>query len=259
MIFHITTKKNWEESIPDFIYVNDSLESEGFIHCSTGEQVLATACRYYSGRGDLVLMAISEAELDVPLMYENLLGGDELFPHLYGPLNLTAVKQVCNFPPSSDGTFEMPKDYLFNPFWRIKPLAELSRTEWESLCDGCARCCLYKLQDIDTDEFLYTNVACRYLNPENCRCTAYLERSTVMPTCITLTPEMIPELKWMPNTCAYRLLSEGKDLQWWHPLVSGSTDTVELAEISIKDFYIPELEVDLDDLSDYVVEWLNWV
>lgn len=139
------------------------------------------------------------------------------------------------------------------PFWKIKRLEEMSRTEWESLCDGCARCCLHKLEDEDTGEILQTNVCCRLLDTEACGCTKYMERQRLVPDCLVLTPENVAGLNWMPRTCAYRLLSEGKDLEWWHPLVSGDPDSVHRAGISVRGKVVSEREA--DDLFQHLVDW----
>lgn len=143
------------------------------------------------------------------------------------------------------------------PFWKRKKLEEMTREEWESVCDGCARCCLYKLEDEDTGEIYYTNVVCRLLDTFRCRCTEYNERSKLMPTCLVLTPVMVRQLKWMPKTCGYRLLAEGKDLEWWHPLVSGDPDTVHQAGISVRTGTIAETDVDMENLEDYIVDGLE--
>lgn len=143
------------------------------------------------------------------------------------------------------------------PFWKRKTLEEMSREEWESLCDGCARCCLYKLEDEDTGEIYYTNVVCRLLDTHRCRCTAYTERQTLMPTCLVLTPAMVRELRWMPKTCAYRLIAEGKDLEWWHPLVSGDPNSVHKAGISVRYRTQAEADVDMENLEDYIVDGLD--
>ncbi len=142
-------------------------------------------------------------------------------------------------------------------FWKKKSLEEMNQEEWEALCDGCARCCLYKLQDEETGEVFYTNVVCRLLDLERCRCTAYAERAIKMPTCLVLDPERVRDLKWMPKTCAYRLLAEGKPLEWWHPLVSGDPNTVHLAGISVRYRVIEEQDADMEDLESYVVDWLG--
>ncbi len=140
-----------------------------------------------------------------------------------------------------------------SPFWKAKRLEELTRDEWESLCDGCAKCCLAKLEDEDTGEIAYTNVACRLLDLGTCRCTNYPERARFVPDCITLTPENVSQLRWMPSTCAYRLLAEGRDLPDWHPLVSGDPDSVHRVGISVRGRVVPERQA--VDLEDYVVTW----
>ncbi len=139
------------------------------------------------------------------------------------------------------------------PFWKTKRLDEMTRDEWESLCDGCARCCLAKLEDEDTHEIAYTNVACRLLDEETCQCTRYVERSRFVPDCITLTPENVDKLSWMPSSCAYRLITEGKDLPAWHPLVAGDAQSVHWAGISVRGRVVSEREV--RDLEDYIVKW----
>ncbi|MGQ3029553.1 MAG: YcgN family cysteine cluster protein, partial [Ferrovibrionaceae bacterium] len=111
------------------------------------------------------------------------------------------------------------------PFWRAKTLDQLSRDEWESLCDGCGKCCLHKLEDMDTGRVHYTNVACRLLDLGTCRCGNYPKRQALVPDCISLDPTLVDALKWMPSTCGYRLVAERKDLPWWHPLVSGDSET----------------------------------
>ncbi len=143
------------------------------------------------------------------------------------------------------------------PFWKRKTLEEMTPEEWESLCDGCARCCLYKLEDEDTGEIYYTNVICRLLDTFRCRCTAYTERRSLMPTCLVLTPEIVRQIQWMPKTCAYRLVHEGKDLEWWHPLVSGDPNTVHQAGISVRYRTQAEADVDMENLEDYIVDWLE--
>ncbi len=137
------------------------------------------------------------------------------------------------------------------PFWRRKTLDEMTRAEWESLCDGCARCCLHKLEDEDTGEIATTNVACRLLDLATCRCTRYAERKRLVPDCVVLDPENVYQLSWMPTTCAYRLLAEGKDLPWWHPLVSGDPETVRTAGIAVGGFAISER--DAGDLHDHII------
>ena len=140
-----------------------------------------------------------------------------------------------------------------DPFWRRKTLAEMTRSEWESLCDGCAKCCLDKLQDDDTGEISYTEVACRLLDLGTCRCTDYSNRTRFVPDCVVLTPRTVARLTWLPSSCAYRLISEGKDLEWWHPLVSGDPETVHRAGVSVRGRAVPEALA--GDLEDHVVRW----
>ena len=125
----------------------------------------------------------------------------------------------------------MPPD---PPFWKTKRLEEMSRAEWESLCDGCGRCCLHKLRDEDTNALAFTNVACRLLDLHSCQCTNYSRRQRFVPDCVTLTAEELKHIDWLPPSCAYRRLRDGQDLLWWHPLVSGDPETVHSAGISIR-------------------------
>src|ERR1700710_2060199 len=106
------------------------------------------------------------------------------------------------------------------PFWKTTPLEQMTLAEWESLCDGCGRCCLHKLRDEDTDELSFTNVACRLLDLNTCQCRNYERRRDQVPDCVSLTPRALREIDWLPPSCAYRLIAEGRDLFWWHPLVS---------------------------------------
>jgi uncharacterized protein len=146
---------------------------------------------------------------------------------------------------------------LEHEYWKKKTLTEMNPEEWEALCDGCARCCLYKLQDEDTDEIFYTNVICRLLDTYRCRCSDYPNRSRLVPTCLVLNADLVKQLSWMPKTCAYRLVAEGKDLAWWHPLVSGSAETVHQAGISVRNRVILEKDADMDNLEDYIVDELD--
>jgi len=140
-------------------------------------------------------------------------------------------------------------------FWLTKSLAEMTLEEWESLCDGCARCCLYKVQYRDTGEVYYTNVACRLLDGRRCRCTSYEQRTRLVPNCLVLTPAKARELQWLPTTCAYHRLAVGVGLEWWHPLVSGDPNTVYKAGISVHGKVVPEQCVDLDHLEEYIFYW----
>lgn len=141
------------------------------------------------------------------------------------------------------------------PFWQTKTLDQMTATEWESLCDGCGKCCLLKGEDEDGGGYLYTDVACRLLDLGTCRCGNYAERTRHVPDCVVLTPDSVATLAWMPSTCAYRLLAEGRDLPWWHPLVSEDPETVYLAGVSVRHRIVSETEVDDDDLADHIVDW----
>lgn len=144
------------------------------------------------------------------------------------------------------------------PFWRTKTLADLTAHEWESLCDGCARCCLVKLEDVDTGEFHFTDVACTLLDAGACRCRAYSERDVLMPDCVRLTPEVVPTLGWLPASCAYRLVAEGQDLPSWHPLVTGDPDSVHAAGMSVRDRVSNhETNLTMDEIVERVVDWPN--
>jgi len=142
-------------------------------------------------------------------------------------------------------------------FWQEKSLAEMSQQEWESLCDGCARCCLHKLEDEDSGEVHYTSVVCKYLDESTCRCTNYQDRSSLVPDCVWLTPDTVEAFKWLPTTCAYRLIAEGKDLKWWHPLVSGRAESVAEAGISIRGKCVSEEHVHPDDLEENIIRWVE--
>ena len=138
-------------------------------------------------------------------------------------------------------------------FWKKKKLAEMSLEEWEALCDGCAVCCLYKVEDEDTGAVQLTNVACRFLDIDLCRCQLYDERRSAMPTCIKLTPSRVHTLGWLPETCAYRLIMDGQPLPDWHPLVSGDAESVHRAGISVRGKVMREMDADMNHIEDYVI------
>ena len=142
-------------------------------------------------------------------------------------------------------------------FWLIKSLDELTDEEWESLCDGCGQCCLIKLEDEDNGEVYRTNVSCQLLDLDTCRCKDYPNRFDKVPECVQVSLEKADQFKWMPETCAYRLLYEGKQLFDWHPLISGTRDSVEEAGISMRGRTVPEFEVDDDDVLDHTIEGMN--
>ena len=145
-------------------------------------------------------------------------------------------------------------------FWTEKTLEEMTPEEWESLCDGCGRCCLVKLEDDDTAQIYATDVGCQLFDPESCRCQDYAHRSEKVSDCITLTPELVRNLPWLPPSCAYRLVMEGKDLPAWHPLQSGSPDSVHKAGISVRGrVHTLEHLIAIEDLPDRIRQWpLQW-
>ena len=144
------------------------------------------------------------------------------------------------------------------PFWEAKSLEEMDPVEWESLCDGCAKCCLFKIEDSDSGKVFYTDIACRMLDLKTCRCKIYEHRFEVIKDCLSLTYEKLLTIDWLPETCAYRRLAEGRGLAWWHPLISGSQETVRQAGISICGKPIKrELSVDLLKIEEHVIDWIG--
>lgn len=139
-------------------------------------------------------------------------------------------------------------------FWTL-PLGRLTPAEWEALCDGCGKCCLNKLEYEDTGELEFTSVACRLLDGETCRCSRYENRRDFVPECVQLTPKSIRKIAyWMPRSCAYRLRYEGKPLEDWHYLISGSRDTVHEAGISVRGRTVSETAVPEEDWDQYIIE-----
>jgi len=142
---------------------------------------------------------------------------------------------------------------LTTSFWKEKPLNELTPDEWEALCDSCAKCCLQRLEDEDSGEVYTTNIVCRYLNQDECRCNDYPNRSINVPDCVSVTLELLQDPYWLPSTCAYRLLAEGKDLPDWHPLISGTPDSVFISGNSIQGRVVCETEA--DDPEFHLIQW----
>jgi uncharacterized cysteine cluster protein YcgN (CxxCxxCC family) len=139
-------------------------------------------------------------------------------------------------------------------FWRRFALEDLPRDEWEALCDGCGKCCLIKLEDEDTGLLAFTSIACRLLDLGTCRCGNYPLRRQLVPGCIALDPATLEEARhWLPATCAYRLLAEGRDLPAWHPLITGDPESVHRAGVSLRGQMTPEYEVAEEDWEDYVI------
>lgn len=141
------------------------------------------------------------------------------------------------------------------PFWKTKRLWEMNHSEWESLCDGCGKCCLLKLEDIDTGIIYYTDVGCKLLDCDNCRCQSYTNRKQMVPDCVVLTADSLDALHWMPKSCAYRLINEGHDLPDWHPLVTGSADSTYLSGNSVAGQVVTEARVAEADMPDHIREW----
>lgn len=141
------------------------------------------------------------------------------------------------------------------PFWKTKTLAEMTEPEWESLCDGCGKCCLIGLEDADTGEIYLTDVACKLLDGQSCRCSNYPDRKKIVTDCVKLTPKNVPRYKWIPKTCAYRLVSEKRDLFWWHPLVSGDPETVHAANVSVRGRTRPEGRLKMAGLMRRITKW----
>ncbi len=147
-----------------------------------------------------------------------------------------------------------PRDDI--PFWRRKAMKDMTREEWESLCDGCGRCCLNKLQEEETNKTFFTDVGCVLLDGDTCRCTDYPNRQQKVRDCVQLTSRNVRRLVWLPPTCAYKLVAEGRDLYWWHPLVSGDPETVHAAGVSVKGKVgANEKDVPDDDLEKHIVSW----
>ncbi len=141
------------------------------------------------------------------------------------------------------------------PFWETKSLTEMTTEEWESLCDRCGKCCLHKLEDEDTGEIFFTSVVCELSNLEDCSCSEYQKRCTLVPECLDLKQHDFAEYNWLPATCAYRLLVDGKPLPSWHPLISGTFESVHEAGVSIRSYAMKESQV--DNLEEHIIEWLE--
>lgn len=145
--------------------------------------------------------------------------------------------------------------HLGNKFWETKNLIDMNENEWESLCDKCGKCCVIKLEDFDTQEVHYTNVSCKLLCEKSASCKDYENRKSIVPDCIILSPDNLKDLKWMPETCAYKLLNEGKNLPYWHPLLSGNDKEIVKSGNSVKNRVTNENEIKIKDLPDYIFNW----
>ncbi len=142
-------------------------------------------------------------------------------------------------------------------FWQNKSMEEMTEQEWESLCDGCGKCCLHKLEDEDTGEVFYTEVACRLLDLNTCQCSRYSDRLKEVPECVQLRPKDIAQFKWLPSTCAYRLVAEGKPLPDWHPLVAVDSNSTHAHGHSVRGRVLPEHRVAEEDMEDHIVHWVE--
>ncbi|HUI20099.1 MAG TPA: YcgN family cysteine cluster protein [Methylocella sp.] len=179
----------------------------------------------------------------------------QLSPRCLGASGVKAPRDKVNKAPDAKRRGE-PEFALAPPFWKRKTLEALTASEWESLCDGCGRCCLVKLEDEDSGDIYFTDIACKLFDAGTCRCADYIHRRRKVRDCIRLTPNKVRSLKWLPPTCAYRLIAEGRDLAWWHPLVSGSTTSVHEAGVSVRGrIRASEKDVELDDYPKYIVDW----
>lgn len=142
-------------------------------------------------------------------------------------------------------------------FWERKRLEDMTASEWESLCDGCGKCCLHKLEDEDTGELLFTNIACRYLDGETACCTDYPNRQRNVPDCTVLRPQDVEVFHWLPDTCAYRLLAEGEPLPEWHPLLTGDPASVRRAGVSAAGRFVSEADIPEEDWEEYAITWVS--
>lgn len=142
-------------------------------------------------------------------------------------------------------------------FWKTKTFAQMSTQEWESLCDGCGKCCLHKLEDEEDGEVYYTDIACRYLDGNNCRCKDYTNRLALVPECLQLRPQDVAQFHWLPATCAYRLLAQGEELPLWHHLISGNPDLIHQLGFSVQGRTVSETSLDEDDYQERVIQWVE--
>lgn len=140
-------------------------------------------------------------------------------------------------------------------FWELKSLEQMNTTEWESLCDGCGKCCLIKLEDEDTAEIHFTSVVCDLIDLSTCRCTNYAARCKLVPDCIDLKQHQnFKDYTWLPASCAYRLLADGKPLPSWHPLITGNPNSTRLAGVTISSYAVKESSVNANDLQHYILD-----
>jgi hypothetical protein len=144
---------------------------------------------------------------------------------------------------------------LEDGYWRRKTLTEMSEREWEALCDRCGKCCVISIEDADTGQLYLTDVSCKLFDTKSCGCGDYANRKQYVPDCVKLTPKNVPKLDWLPRTCAYRLVAEGKDLFWWHPLISGDENTVHASKASVRNKTRPEGRLQMPGLIRRITSW----
>ena len=142
-------------------------------------------------------------------------------------------------------------------FWQTKTLKQMTQQEWESLCDGCGKCCLVKLEDYDTAEIYHTNIACKLLDINSCRCSDYTGRQQLVDDCVRLDSQNIQSIQWLPDSCSYKLIDQGKPLPDWHHLLTGSRHTVHQVGASVKQFAVSELEVKQSDIEEHIIQWVD--
>lgn len=152
----------------------------------------------------------------------------------------------------SDG---IDRSGLRQKYWERVPMDQMTQREWEALCDGCGKCCLNKLEDEDSGEVALTRIACRLLDDTSCLCSQYPIRHQFVPECVVMTPKSLDDnMYWLPQTCGYRLIAEGRPLFDWHPLIAGNSDKMHAAGVSVQHKTIPEFEVDDGDWDDHIIE-----
>lgn len=139
------------------------------------------------------------------------------------------------------------------PFWETKRLQDMSPAEWDSLCDGCGQCCLNKIEDEDTGKIFLTRLACSLLDIGSCRCKDYENRFARMPDCLSIDMKAVKKLRWLPESCAYRRLHEGRGLAWWHPLVSGDPESVHQAGVSVRSWARSDKGIPESEIARYII------
>lgn len=169
------------------------------------------------------------------------------------PPERSAIERLIGPAAAKAAGFTSPADGSARPFWETKALDDMSAEEWESLCDGCGQCCLLKVEDEDTGDVYLTRLTCKLLDVGRCRCKDYANRHDLMPDCLTLGPENVGSIAWLPESCAYRRVAEGRSLAWWHPLISGDPDTVHQAGVSVRDWAVGEDPARVANIQHFII------